>query len=388
MAWAEKLPSGRYRGLYRDANGKKRSVGETFTHKARAERAAAALEGKSRRSLYGDPDAARRTWGEWADEWWPTRHVAGSTARVDEGRRRVHLDPRWGDVPIGSIRRHDIKEWAAAMVRRGVGASTAQRAVHLLSASLAGAVDAEIIEANPAARIMLPKGAQATERFLTKEEFAAVVDELPTTNDQLIAYVLAYLGLRWGEMAGLHANRLDLDRGVLRVVETWDEKNGTITAYPKGKKVRDVPVPGWLVELLAALPEPKRGARCGLVHVDGNGNPIKNGCRSSLVLTTFSGTVLRNSNWADVWRAAVERADVGHCRPHDLRHTYASWLIQNGVPLAEVGRLMGHVSTATTAKYAHLADTPTDAVMAALGTPSAVLAAPDLPHEDLDSTSA
>lgn len=363
MAWSEKLPSGRYRGLYRDALGKKRSVGETFTHKARAERAAAALEGKARRSMYGDPDAARRTWGEWCDEWWPTRGVAPSTLRVDTGRRAVHLDPRWRDVPIGSIRRHDVKEWAAAMVRRGVGASTAQRAVHLLSASLVGAVDAEVIDANPAARITLPKGGQAQERFLTKEEFAAVVDELPSTGDQLVARTLAYTGLRWGEMAGLHHNRLDLERGVVRVVETFDEKNGQVQPYPKGKRVRDVPLPGWLVEQLAALPSPGRSARCGLTHTQGT-------CRSSLVLTTASGTVMRNSNWADTWRGAVERAGVGHCRPHDLRHTYASWLIQAGVPLAEVGRLLGHVSTATTQKYAHLADTPTDAVLAALGAPA------------------
>lgn len=372
MAWAEKLPSGKYRGVYRDATGKKRSVGQTFTHKPRAERAAAAIEGKSRRSMYGDPDAARRTWGEWCDEWWPTREVEASTLRVDVGRRRTHLDPRWADVPIGSIRRHDIKEWAAAMRRRGVGASTAQRAVHLFSASLAGAVDAEIIDANPAARIKLPKGGQVMERYLTREEFAAVLDELPTTHDQLVASVLAYTGLRWGEMAGLHWDRVDLDRGVLRVVETFDEKNGNIKAYPKGRQARDVPVPGWLVDQLGELDRPKRGARCGLDHAQGR-------CRSALVLTTESGTVMRNSNWADTFRDAVDRAGVGHCRPHDLRHTYASWLIQSGVPLAEVGRLMGHVSTATTQKYAHLADTPTDAVMAALG-------APILPHVALDKT--
>lgn len=362
MAWAEKLPSGRYRGLYRDAAGKKRSVGETFTHKARAERAAASLEGKARRSMFGDPDAARRTWGEWCDEWWPTRAVAGSTERVDTGRRRTHLDPRWAEVPMGSIRRHDVKEWAAAMRRRGTGASTVQRAVHLFSASLTAAVDAEIIDANPASRIVLPKGGQALERFLTKEEFAACVDELPTEHDILVAEVLAYTGLRWGEMAGLHFDRLLLERGLLSVVETFDEKNGTIKPYPKGKRARTVPVPGWLVEKLAELPTPGRGARCGLTHLEGR-------CRSALVLTTDSGTVMRNSNWADIWRDAVERADVGHCRPHDLRHTYASWLIQNGVPLAEVGRLMGHVSTATTAKYAHLAETPTDSVLAALGAP-------------------
>lgn len=367
MAWAERLPSGRYRGLYRDANGKKRSVGETFSHKSRAERAAAALEGKSRKSMFSDPDAARRTWGEWCDEWWPSRGVEPSTLKVDASRRMVHLDPRWADVPVGSIRRHDVKAWAAAMARRGVGASTVQRAVHLLSASLAAAVDAEIIEANPAARLSLPKGGQAAERFLTREEFAAVADELPTTGDQLVAYVLTYTGLRWGEMAGLHANRLLLDRGLLRVVETWDEKSGAIKAYPKGRKVRDVPVPGWLVEKLEALPR-ERGARCGLTHAQGQ-------CRAGLVLRTERGQVMRNTNWADrVWHPAVERAGIGHARIHDMRHTYASWLIQGAVSLAEVGRLMGHVSPATTQRYAHLADTPTAAVVTALG-------APLLPHE-------
>src|SRR5690606_4954626 len=109
----------------------------------------------------------------------------------------------------------------------------------------------------------------------TKDEFAAVLDELPTTGDQLVARVLAYTGLRWGEMAGLHWNRLDLDRGVVTVAETFDEKNGTVKAYPKGKRARQVPIPGWLLEQLAALPRPARSKRCGLEHTQGR-------CRSAL----------------------------------------------------------------------------------------------------------
>src|SRR5690348_2886218 len=100
MAWAEKLPSGRYRGVYRDASGKRRSAG-TFPHKAAAVRAAGTKEDGARRRMSADPDGHRRTWGEWADEWWETRGKAASTMRNDKHRRRNHLDPRWEKVPIG-----------------------------------------------------------------------------------------------------------------------------------------------------------------------------------------------------------------------------------------------------------------------------------------------
>jgi integrase len=371
MAWAELLPSGRYRGVYRDTQKKRRSAG-TYSHKSEAERKAGAAEDKARKSSWADPDAGKRPWGEWADEWWPTRGKAPSTMKVDANRRKVHLDPRWAAVPIGSIRRHDIRSWAATMARRGTGASTVQRAVHLLSASLAAAVDAEVLPANPAARLVLPSGAISQERYLTRDEYELLLAQMPTTHDQLIVHLLTYTGLRWGEMAGLHWDRVDLERGVLRVAETWDEKDGAVAPYPKGKKVRDVPIPGWLAALLDEQPRTKV---CGQRHVAGR-------CRSGLVLTTPGGSVLRNPKWSAVWREAVDLADIGEVRIHDCRHTYASWLIQAGVPLARVGQLMGHVSTATTQKYAHLDDAPADEVMAALTAPGEV--APKLPHEALD----
>ena len=367
MAWSERLPSGKYRGVYRDGSGKRRSAG-TFSHKAKAERAAAAAEDGARRKMRADPEAYKRPWGEWADDWWPTRQVESSTAKVDEGRRRVHLDPRWATVPIGSIRRHDVKEWAAGLRRAGVGPGTVQRIVHLFSASLNAAIDAEIIEANPAARIKLPGAAQAMERFLTREEYEALREELPTTHDQLVVELLAFTGLRWGEATGLHWNRVDLGRGVLQVVETYDERSNEIKAYPKGRRVRTVPLTPSLVSQLASLP---RGTTCGVEHQVGK-------CRAGLVLTSERGMVLRNSNFASrVWVPALERAGIGECRIHDLRHTYASWLLQAGRPLAEVGQLLGHVSPTTTQRYTHLASTPSAAVLEAL---SGLTAAPRLPH--------
>lgn len=360
MAWSERLPSGKYRGLYRDGAGKRRSAG-TFTHKAKAEREAAAKERDARSLLWRDPEAYKRPWGEWADEWLKARQVEATTAKADGVRRRKHLDPRWSTVPIGSITRHDVKAWAVDMAAAGVGPSTVQRAVHLFSASMNAAVDAEVVQSNPASRIKLPKGAQVVERYLTHDEFDAIRAEMPSTDDQLVVDLLVNTGLRWSELAGLHWSRVDLARRVVIVAETYDETSGKIKAYPKGRRAREVPLTD---DLVATLTQRKSEAAktCGVPHSAGI-------CRSGLVVTTERGFPLRNSNWAATWRDALERAGVGHARIHDLRHTYASWLLQQGIPLAEVGRLLGHVSTQTTAKYAHLAETPSAAVLAALAAP-------------------
>jgi integrase len=81
------------------------------------------------------------------------------------------------------------------------------------------------------------------------------------------------------------------------------------------------------------------------------------------------GTPLDVNNFRKQWDRACREAGAGHVRPHDLRHTYASWLLQGGRSLAEVGRLLGHVSPITTQRYAHLAKPVAQDVLDALGDP-------------------
>ncbi len=62
-----------------------------------------------------------------------------------------------------------------------------------------------------------------------------------------------------------------------------------------------------------------------------------------------------------------DRRRVGNVRPHDLRHTYASRLVQSGVPLDTVSKLIGHSSVLVTQRYASAAESQWDAVRNALG---------------------
>ena len=189
---------------------------------------------------------------------------------------------------------------------------------------------------------------------------------MPTTADRLIVNLATNTGLRPGEWAGLHWDRVDLERGTLRVVETFSELGGVMKAYPKSRKVRNVPLTDELVEALREEKE-RRGdvdrEECGVAHAAGR-------CRSGLVLTTHGGSVVRNSNWSPIWRAAIKDSGIGHARIYDMRHTFASWLLQSRqVDLAELSILMGHASIQTTMIYAHLAETPNERVKAALAAP-------------------
>ena len=357
MAWTEKKPSGNWQGLYRDPQGQRRSVG-TFRRKPEALRAAASAEDDSRKIGWRDPSASLELWGTWCDTWWTSRTVAAGTLKRDLSPLTKHIRPRWDPVPLADITRHDVNAWVADLLRTESGreartptgvarltlsGASVRRIVALFSASLTAAVDAEVLKTNPALGVKLPTAAPGADRFLTRDEYAAIANRLDP-EDRAVADFLVGTGARWGEMAGLHAHRIDHARGVVAIVETWDSKMQTIKAYPKGKERRDVPLPEWVLI-------PKTSARMSLVF-------------------SADGRMLDIDGWRkNTWNPAVTAAGIGHVRIHDLRHTYASWLLQAGVSLADVGKLLGHKSWTTTMRYAHLAESPQQHVLSALTRP-------------------
>lgn len=379
MAWAEQIPgSGRWRGLYRDASGRRLTAdGGPYPSEAKARRAANVAEDEARRRP-GEPvtGSRRLTWGAWADTWWPRRKVEPGTAARDESRRVTHLDPRWATVRLAAISRDDVQAWVDELADGGLAPSTVANAYHLLSASLKAAVLDGRLAANPCTSITLPRRPPADERFLTWDEVTAITHFLDD-RDALLVWWLVGTGARWGEAVGAHRHRLHLDTGVPRldVHEVWDQRSREIKPYPKGRAKRSVPLPGWLAgKLRDALDDAVDPGRCGSAHRRGSR------CRSGLVIPGRDGKVIDYDSWRKTrWLDACSRAQVGHVRIHDLRHTYASWLLQSRkVSIEGLSELMGHASIATTQRYSHLADTQWASVVDALDEQ----AAPNLPQND------
>lgn len=367
MPWTETLPSGRIRGMYRAPDGSKRSVG-TFDHEKQAYNDAAAAESEASKPGWKDPRRGAITWEKWYPTWWASRSIEKSTAAGERGMVENRLLEKWRDWPLNEITKLDIQTWVAELAEeniagegkpeRHLSAASVQRYVGLFAASLNAAVDAEVLAVNPAARVKMPTRPPGRQVFLTHAQFAAISGHL-SEYDRRIANLLVGTGIRWGELAGLHGNRINEPDGFLAVVEVWDGQE--VKPYPKGRKKRHVPIPEW-VDVDSMIPGP---GVCGLTHKEGS-------CLGKLVFSNSEGKTLDDRNWTRrAWQPAVKKAGLSDLAPtiHDLRHTFASWLLQGGISLAKVSQLLGHESQTTTEIYAHLAPPDHDEVLAALPNP-------------------
>lgn len=372
MASTEQLPSGRWRGIYRDAAGKRRT--RTHDTKRAAERWANVQEDRASRGHRGNPNAARAPWSTWFERWEPTRNIAASTRRFSATKVRLHVRPRWDPVPLAGISRLDVQAWVTRdLPAAGLSASSIRQCFYILSASMKAAVVEGLLESNPCVGVRLPALPPGRERYLSDAEVGLLLYRLDEPYRTLSEFLLG-TGLRLGEACGLHRARLDLETGVVRVAEAWDGPDRVMLAFPKGKRARTVPLPAALTERLRVYvaAHPAEG-RCGETHAEGR-------CPGPLLFTgpSSAGVPIDTHNFTKrVWAAALRESKVEHCTPHDLRHTYASRLVQRGVELVRVRDLLGHASITMTERYAHLIPDQFDRVRAALDGPPAAAPAED-----------
>jgi integrase len=162
-------------------------------------------------------------------------------------------------------------------------------------------------------------------RFLNDAELARVLKAAEAAGPLMNAAVTVSIlsGIRQGELLGLTWANIDLDKSTLRLLDT---KNGTSRA---------VYLPPPAVDALRALREQPVTS---LTHV--------------FVLP--DGKPLDRNTLPSRWEKIQKAAGVSGVRWHDLRHCAASYLLAAGATLAEVGSALGHLSTASTARYAHL----------------------------------
>jgi len=241
---------------------------------------------------------------------------------------RAHVLPAWGDYRLAHVTHADVATWVAQLRTQGSAPGTVRQSHRVLSLLLDLAVRDGRIPRNPAERVPLPRIVRGEPRFLTRKEVEGLAHAAGDDGD--VIRLLAYTGLRFGELAALRVRRVDFLRLRLTVAESATEVGGQLLfGTPKTHQQRSVPLPAVLVESFAR--------RCEGKHPE------------DLLVTTASGTALRLRNWRRVvWDPAVRAAGLSDVTPHDLRHTAASLAVASGANVKSVQRMLGHASAAMT----------------------------------------
>ncbi|SDX52907.1 Site-specific recombinase XerD [Saccharopolyspora shandongensis] len=353
MAWSEKRPNGRYRGAYRDRGGTIRYVRGTFSQPAEAKREAHEAENSQRRPGAINLDGARMPWGSWVDQWLGDWTAEPSTRARAVSCIEQHIRPHWGAVPLDEIESDAIKSWVKLLrktqakgTKKGeepklLAPRTINKIVTTFGTTLRGAVDRRLLAVSPSAGIKLETVTADDEYFMTRAEVARFREVAAEDSEQidLLIDIGTETGLRWGELAGLHLERVDTKRLVIQVQEVWDKHSNEIKPYPKGRRRRGVPITRRLAGRIDDYVERNQPKRCRARHRGGGR------CTGALLLASKVGTPL---NYGNVrrrhWDSVAERAGLAGVTPHDMRHAYASWLIQDGAGVEMVSALLGHKS--------------------------------------------
>lgn len=346
MSWIEKLDSGRYRGVYRDGDGQRRS--KTFGRRAEANAWLAAESTDRARGQWIDPREGELPFSSWAEQWLAVRTVRLTTAASDLGRYVTHLEPAFGHVALREITPLRVKAFVADLgTRRAAG--TVRHAHALLSSMLGDAVDEGLLLSNPCARTKLPQPAPYRAAFLSWEQIWLLAE---TIDDHYRTLVLtaAGTGMRWGELAGVGRESVDLLHGRLMIDRTLVQVNGTFSfGQPKSRSSRRVvTLSPNLVQLLDS-------------HLDGH--------RNELVFASPNGGPLSRHNFHNrVWEPARTKAELDpKPRFHDLRHSHVAMLIAAGVPVKAIQERLGHSTIVMTMdRYGHLLPSVDAAVLQAV----------------------
>ncbi len=339
----------RYRVQYRRPD-QRQTQKRGFRTKREAELFLATVEVDVSQGRYIEPSLARVTVAEWLRIWLAARGDLRATTRSRVAHIiQKHIEPALGPIRIGNLTRLQVQEWASALP----GApATVRKTVNVLSGALRFAVEDGRLPSNPAQRLKLPKVVKATKRYLSHEQVASLARAVGQISGgfehgyHLVILVLAYCGLRWGELSGLRVGDVELLKRRLSIRQTVVADRGYQRIEPpKDYEQRSVPIPQFLCDPLSRQIVGRQPDE-----------PVFYGIRTR--------TWLRNHVFRVGWfdRAATE-VGLGGLTPHELRHTAASLAVSAGAHVKAVQRILGHASAAVTLDvYADLFDEDLDTV--------------------------
>ena len=254
---------------------------------------------------------------------------------------RLYITPAIGRIPLAKLQPEHVQSMLARLrgTRRQQLSDTTTRYVYaVLRIALGRAMKMGRVTRNVCTLLDPPAKARREPRPLSRGQLVAFMDGV--RGDRLGALYLtaAGTGLRQGELLGLRWQDVDLERGELAVRHTLQRGTRSLSEPKTERARRTLRLPR---QVAAALAEHR--SRQSIVPLTG------------LVFTTERGTALDSRNVTRYLQGHLARLGLPRQRFHDLRHAFATLMVESGEDLGVVSRILGHADFATTADvYAHL----------------------------------
>ncbi len=322
------------------------------------------LLAQAARDAWIDPRRGRILFDDWADRWWqlwssnPRRSPKGLETTASHLRR--HLRPYYGRRQLGRITPSIVLRWQNELETR-LGYSGVMACRSLLLRILEAARKERLIVANPVREVEAPERpvnpdeifGNVRRRTFTPEEFGEFLAACrPFYRDHFLTQ--AGTGLRPGELLGLRRRRVQPERRRIEVLEVRYEAGKFGRGFKDRPKspasIRVVPMAEAVREAVLRQLPPGSDPE-DLVFAGPGGNRwARRGARPPLSThnyrRAYKAAIVSKAKTPD--GAVTERQRFPHLDlhgPHDLRHTFATWLEDGGIPSRVIDELMGHVGT-------------------------------------------
>lgn len=291
-------------------------------------------------------DAGTETLDEYASEVWAPSYASQLAAKTQAVYGAVydrHISPTLGATELRAITPGVVSRLQADRLRAGAGPAVVRKAIIILGAILQTAAESGRIQSNPVRLAKKWKLPQRPEIMPLAPSTVEKMRALSSPRDATLLAMMAYAGLRPGEA-------LALRWGDVRERTILVERSVSLGAIKDTKTGKSR-----TVRLLAPLHADLREwrMRCGrpsdheLVFPGHDGKPWSEPAYQSWRRRAF--------------KRALTAAGIGHARPYDLRHSFASLLIHEGRSVVDVARQLGHSATMTLRVYGHVLDEFADA---------------------------
>ena len=295
----------------------------------------------------------RYTVGQWMEVWfehYAKVKVRPSSHQTYRGYIDNHIKPSIGKIPLEKLTSLELQKLYKKLLEggrveriesrkqsKGLSAKTVRNIHQIISSAMKLAQEQKLIASNPAEGCALPRMGHQEMKTLPVEQLQSFLREAKDSGVFELYYLELATGLRRGELLGLKWEDIDLERGDLRVRRQIARINGEVVEAPLKTKnaYRTLPLAEDTVSIL--LEQKKKVAGSPWVFPSSTGGPIS------------PDSVLH------MLHRVLKRAGLPRIRFHDLRHTFATLALQNGVDVKTVSGMLGHFSAGFTLDtYAHV----------------------------------